>query len=359
MYGSGAYGTGKPVIGGTPGSVLFVDSAGNLGQDNTHLFWDETNKSLIVGDPGTEANGITVNGVTYDSTLKVSDIDGTHLAQTILHRHSTVLEPLIVGARSNSNTSAHADVTAGQNLFTIFGLGTAGNDYKIFGQISVAADSGTISNTSAPGRLVFATTQDTTLSLVEAARIDNQQRLIVGGSQALDFSPSSSGQFSQINSYNNGNITGNFGCGVFSNNSGGGVFLAAKSRATTIGTNTIVQANDNILNIIFRAADGVNYPNAARIQGIVDGTPGVGDMPGALTFATTPDGSVILQEALRIDNTQTSIFSKDRALRFNNQTSAAGAAVGTLNNAPVAGDPNFWVKINIGGTNCTFPAWLG
>lgn len=106
-----------------------------------------------IGNVGTEGSGINIGGVTYESSLKVSDIDGTNYAQTILHRHSTTLEPTIVGARSNSNTAAHADVTNGQGLLSTFGVGYAGSNYKIFGYETIGVDStGTVSNTSAPGK---------------------------------------------------------------------------------------------------------------------------------------------------------------------------------------------------------------
>lgn len=49
----------------------------------------------------------------------------------------------------------------------------------------------------------------------------------------------------------------------------------------------------------------------------------------------------------------------DRGLRMNNATSSAAAQVGTLNNAPTAGNPGFWLKINIAGTNYAIPCWLG
>lgn len=128
------------------GIDLFAISGGNF-------------TSAIIGDPGTEGAGVNINGVVYDSTFKVSDIDGTNFAQTILHRHSTILEPLIVGARSNSDTTAHADVTAGMGLFSIFGTGWAGANYKIFGQEQFAADdTGAISNTSAPGKWTLSLT---------------------------------------------------------------------------------------------------------------------------------------------------------------------------------------------------------
>jgi hypothetical protein len=119
---------------------------------------------LTVGNQGTEDTGININGVTYESTFKVSDIDGTNYAQNILHRHSTTLEPLVLFARSNSNTTSHTAVTTGQNIGCIYGSGTAGNNYKLFGTMCIAVDSGTISETSAPGKIVFYTTPDGSIS---------------------------------------------------------------------------------------------------------------------------------------------------------------------------------------------------
>lgn len=133
-----------------------------------------TLSDLHCGDVGTEGGGININGVTYQSTLKVSDIDGTNFAQTILHRHSTTLEPLILGARSNINTTGHAAVTNGQNVFSIYGAGSAGVNYKLFGSMSIGADAtGTISNTSAPGRLVFSVTPDGSVNPVAAITVSN------------------------------------------------------------------------------------------------------------------------------------------------------------------------------------------
>lgn len=44
-------------------------------------------------------------------------------------------------------------------------------------------------------------------------------------------------------------------------------------------------------------------------------------------------------------------------IRVNNVASGAGAAVGTLNNAPAAGNPAFWLPINIAGTVRYIPCW--
>lgn len=141
---------------------------------------------VIVGNAGTETAGLNVNGITLQSTLKVSDINGPHYAQTTLHRHSTVLEPVILAARSNSNTDSHSDVTGGMNLFTIYGAGWAGSNYKLFGSISLAASSsGSISNTSAPGKLVLALTPNSSVSPATVMTIESNGQMSLSGSLDL------------------------------------------------------------------------------------------------------------------------------------------------------------------------------
>ena len=139
--------------------------------------------NLNVGNNGSEGSSVNINGTLYDSTLKISDIDGSNWAQTILHRHSTVLEPMIVGARSNSDTSAHTNVTANMNTFSIYGAGWYNNAYKLNGEISISTDdTGSQSNTSSPGKIVFSTTPDGSIWSVPAMTIRNNKNVEVGGS---------------------------------------------------------------------------------------------------------------------------------------------------------------------------------
>ena len=141
---------------------------------------------VTAGDPGTEGSGIDISGVTFNSTFKVSDIDGTNYAQTILHRHSTALEPLIVGARSNSDTSAHSNVTGGQGLFTVYAAGYAGSNYKLFGSITLAASSsGSISNTSAPGKIVLSVTANGATSPSPALTIEQDKSATFAGQVSI------------------------------------------------------------------------------------------------------------------------------------------------------------------------------
>ena len=73
-----------------------------------------------------------------------------------------------------------------------------------------------------------------------------------------------------------------------------------KSRSGTLNANTLVSSGDSLGMIQFGGADGSSFRSAASITGVVDGTPGSGDMPGRLVFATTNDGASSATERLRI-----------------------------------------------------------
>jgi hypothetical protein len=76
-----------------------------------------------------------------------------------------------------------------------------------------------------------------------------------------------------------------------------------KTRGSVVGSNTIVSSGDDLGGLIFGGGDGTSVNSqAAYILCQVDGTPGVGDMPGRLVFWTTPDGAASPTERMRIDS---------------------------------------------------------
>jgi hypothetical protein len=77
----------------------------------------------------------------------------------------------------------------------------------------------------------------------------------------------------------------------WSNGASGVQQTFVKSRGATVGTNTIGQTADSIVNFTARGADGTGYIAAAQITMGIEGTPGTNDMPGAITFSTTADGA--------------------------------------------------------------------
>ena len=77
------------------------------------------------------------------------------------------------------------------------------------------------------------------------------------------------------------------------NSAGGSPSLSfAKSRGTSVGSNTIVQDGDTLGSIVWCAADGNDIANqSAKITCTVDAAPGSNDTAGRLKFLTSEDGS--------------------------------------------------------------------
>jgi len=86
------------------------------------------------------------------------------------------------------------------------------------------------------------------------------------------------------------------------------VLSLSKSRGTSVGSNVAVSDGDTLGYILFKGANGSGYVNAAWISCEVDGEPNTGgdttDMPGRLSFSTTPDGSSSASEVMRITSGQ-------------------------------------------------------
>ena len=80
----------------------------------------------------------------------------------------------------------------------------------------------------------------------------------------------------------------------------GAIIALAKSRSND-DTTTLVAAGDALGEIRFSGADGTDLASqGGRITCLVDGTPGVDDMPGRLVFSTTPLGASTPVERMRI-----------------------------------------------------------
>lgn len=73
-----------------------------------------------------------------------------------------------------------------------------------------------------------------------------------------------------------------------------------KSRHATDGSHTVVEDDDKLGSIQFKGSDGDTFEIGAEIFARVNGTPGDGDMPGELVFATTADSASSATERMII-----------------------------------------------------------
>jgi hypothetical protein len=140
--------------------------------------------NLTISNNSNYVNNITVSGTAYDASVVIDDAGADHVAQLILNRSSTSVQPILATALNNSDDpTANVDVVNGQTLFQLATLGFAGTDYKEFGGIAVRVDdSGTVSETSSPGLIELRVTPDGSTSTNTALTIRNDSSAEFAGS---------------------------------------------------------------------------------------------------------------------------------------------------------------------------------
>jgi len=86
-----------------------------------------------------------------------------------------------------------------------------------------------------------------------------------------------------------------------------------KSNSNSIGTETTVEDDEKLGKIAWYGGETDGYDEAASIHSEVDGTPGSNDtdMPGALVFSTTADGTGSSTERMRIASDGKVTFTQD------------------------------------------------
>lgn len=134
----------------------------------------------------------------------------------------------------------------------------------------------------------------------QRATVDASGRVLVGGTSSRDTGTSVARQIQTEDTANTAGIS------IIrnTNDNGGGVVVLAKSRGTTLGSNTVVQTNDILGTLVFGGADGTTITNSgASIRAEVDAAPSTGIIPGRLRFFTT-NTSGTGTEALRINSAQ-------------------------------------------------------
>jgi hypothetical protein len=139
------------------------------------------------------------------------------------------------------------------------------------------------------------------LQASEKARLDSSGRLLVGTSSVISNNYGGTAGLLQVakNDY--------VPIGFFAYSNTGGEtgycpYVELNRARGTQATPTTVDNGDDLGLVNFYGHDGSTFIRAATIKSVVDGTPGVGDMPGRLVFSTTADGASSPTERARIDS---------------------------------------------------------
>jgi hypothetical protein len=159
---------------------------------------------------------------------------------------------------------------------------------------------------------------------VEAVRIDSSARLLVGTTSERSF-PSSITGLLQVESTSV--LSSALGLTNNQNTGSGPSLIFGKSRGASVGSNTVVQDDDQLGAIWFTGTDGSQSVAGAEIRAYVDGTPGANDMPGRIVLSTTANGASTPTERMRITSAGDVIFTVSPT------SSSSGASISGLGDA--------------------------
>jgi hypothetical protein len=288
------------------------------------LYFDtSTNILNVYGASGWQNAGSSVNGTSqrynYTATNAQTTFTGADNNGNTLAYDAGYVDVYLNGVKLLNGTDV--TVTSGSSVVLASGA-TTGDvvDIVAYGTFSVASlnadnlDSGTVPSARLGTITNFTSTGIDDNSTSTTITIDSSNRVGIGTA-----SPEVS-----LHIKSNSGIRAE----RFANSAGSANLDLNKSRNATIGSHTILQNGDGIGAIIFRGSDGTNYENAAAISAEVDGTPGTNDMPGRLTFLTTPDGANAYTERMRITssgNVGIGTSSPDNILMVSSDGASASA----------------------------------
>lgn len=202
--------------------------------------------AFVLGDVGTESAGVDMNGTIQDASLYISEISATPAYMALLHKHNTSTEPRMAFARSNSNTSGHATVSAAMTLCSIHALGYTGSHYDRFGSMRFAVGTGTVSATSSPGKWVLALTPDGSNTVADVITANSNKSVVFAGdilpTDGVSDLGAAASKFKRI--YADYTNTATVGA-VTINKMSGRVNIAAAGTAVTV-TNSLVTAASHV-----------------------------------------------------------------------------------------------------------------
>jgi hypothetical protein len=282
--------TGALEIGNT-GSLVFEGSTNDGNEttiavadptaDRTITFPNVTGNVVTTGDTGTVTSTMIANSAIVDADINASaEIAVSKLADGAARQ---LLQTDAAGTgvewTDNVDIPGTLDVT---------GATVLDDDLTIPDKIIHAGDTNTAIRFPAADTIAFETDGS------ERVRIDSFGRLLVGTSSYINV----------WNTSQNLILAGGATTGIGIASAGGSSIISmAQSSGTDPAAFGLVASGDVLGILNWTGGDGSSSIPAARIQAVVDGTPGASDMPGRLVFMTTADGGSAPTERARITST--------------------------------------------------------
>ena len=261
---------------------------------------------------------------------------------------------VVLGRSKSATLGTNTIVASGDQLGRILGVGADGSTgFDPAGSIRFEVDGTPGATNDMPGRIVLSTTPDGSGTLTESFRVASDQNVYIGNGNGAVVGHTAQvtlGDLSEFQVLGTANGDAMVVIGRFSADANPTRLAFLKSRHATIGSNTIIQDGDIVARIVAYGADGTDFASiSSQIDMAIDGTPGVGDMPGRIVIATSRDGAESPTEVVRFTAQQSALFSNagpniseptanpaDRAGIYCVDLSAGNATLGILTETAVA-----------------------
>ena len=291
--------SGAPATGSVPGSLGFYTTASAGASASIALTLNNDQSASFAAHVNAPTTMVIGNTAAIPSNCRVL-IDGTGSGTL----------PTLSGGTS---LALQRNNSVGNNNFLAIIAGTSGIAGVRFGD-SGSATQGRIDYDNATDGFSFYTSSSVQLTLSSAG--------VLSASGAFN---AASGAFNTttLRAFTSGGnaatpvlqvngaavATSSFGAAVWSATPTSPTIFLGYSANAVVGSHTLV-ANTNIVGVLsFNGSDGTAFRELARIEGFVNGTPGSSDMPGALRFMTTPDGSVTAAAVLTLGQDKLAAFA--------------------------------------------------
>jgi hypothetical protein len=313
--------------------------------NTTNLYqWDKTSDFHAWNTGGSERLRIDSSGRLLVGTSTAAGNAKLQVNGDVDISPATSAATLRIQARSITSPVSTLEFLRGTS--TTFG-GDVYNDWRI------------INNNG--GNLTLEVGSTTLGGAIERLRVTNLGRVLLGHTSEQT---GSTGAIPRVQAIGSGGGDSALGAFRFSDNALGASIILAKSRSSTVGTQTVVVINDLIGSISFNGSDGTQNISAASLAAEVDGTPGTNDMPGRLVFSTTADGASTPTERMRIrsdGNIGIGTTTPTEKLTVSGNVSVSGnVQAASINNGPLAGMRNAIINGNFDiwqrGTSFSNPA---
>lgn len=287
----------------TQGSVTFVDSSGNLTEDNANLFWDDSNNRLGIGtaSPGVE---LDVAG----GSIRASRADATPTGTA-----NTVFDDMIAGSTDTANTG-----------LTLFGSGQVG--------------------------IAFGDAADNDIGQIRYQHSSNTMQFITNTTEALNFDSAQLATFSgiisvddttQSTSTTTGSIHTDGGLGVAKDVITGGLISTGGEASPDVDAggicinhgandgNALTLKNSDVAHGMTTLAETDTYATLSKvlaadgglsIKGFAEAKIGIKieSLVTTVNTSNTADGGMILNTGLKSGTTVTTLANGDNLLSVDN-----------------------------------------